>query len=394
MSGDRAGARSPSPEAHLAALTALPEMGPARLRALLDGGGPEAAWDLVVTGRLPVMVRHRLGAQAERLRVLWMGAARHRPVAEVWGAIEAAGFSVAAHGAPGYPACLIHDPEPPVLLFSAGRPVLDGAASAGDRPRVAVVGTRRCTGYGRGVATQLGRDLAAAGVVVVSGLALGIDAAAHLGALDGGLADGGAPPVAVVGTGLDVVYPPGNRGLWERVVDAGQVITEMPPGAGPTRWCFPARNRIVAGLADVLVVVESHAEGGSLHTVAAALERDRPVMVVPGPIRSPASAGSNRLLAEGAAPVCGVADVLCALALGGRSPGPPPVSEAPSAGTGVGGDAATVLAALGWEPVHLDALAARAGLSPIRLGVAVAELRRLGMVDEVRGFLERRTDSV
>ena len=346
---------------------------------------------MAASGRLPAMVRHRLGAQAERLRVLWMGAARDRPVSEVWATTLEAGYTVVAHGSPGYPAALVDDPEPPALLFSAGRAVVTGSGSSGERPRVAIVGTRRCTGYGRDVAVELGRALAAAGVVVVSGLALGIDAAAHVGALAGG----GAPPVAVVGTGLDVVYPSTNRLLWERVVDAGQVVTEMPPGAGPTRWCFPARNRIVAGLADVLVVVESHAEGGSLHTVTAALERDRPVMVVPGPIRSPASAGSNRLLADGAAPVCGTDDVLCALDLLGRSPGPSSSGEAGSASSAaavhpVGGDAATVLEALGWEPVSLDGLATRTGLSPVRLGVAVAELRRLGLADEVRGFVEQQ----
>ena len=375
-----------STEAHLAALAGLPEMGPARLRGLLADDGPEMAWSRVVAGRLPPLVQHRLGARAEPLRKLWMDAARDRSVAEVWASIVEAGFTVVTQGGPGYPEALVDDPEPPVLLFTAGHPVLDD-----DRPRVAIVGTRRCTGYGRDVAVELGRGLAAAGVVVVSGLALGIDAAAHLGALDAG----GAPPVGVVGTGLDVVYPPTNRRLWERVVEVGQVVSEMPPGAGPTRWCFPARNRIVAGLADVVVVVESHAEGGSLHTVASALERSRPVLVVPGPIRSPASAGSNQLLADGAAPVCGIDDVLCALDLLGRGPGPgstPAQDRSPAmAGDGVTGDAAKALDALGWEPVHPDALAARTDLSPIRLGVAVAELRRRGLVDEVRGFLERRS---
>jgi DNA processing protein len=244
---------------------------------------------------------------------------------------------------------------------------------------VAVVGTRRCTRYGREVAAELGEGLAAAGVAVVSGLALGIDAAAHVGALRGG-----APPIAVVGCGLDVVYPRANRGLWQQVAATGVVLGEWPLGVAPVAWRFPARNRLIAALADVVVVVESHDRGGSLSTVAEAARRDRPVMAVPGPVRSPASAGANRLLADGCAPVCGLDDVLVAL---GLSPGRRrPARErrpAPDA------DGAVVLDALGWQAASLEQLAVRTGLRIGALVVALERLRVLGWIDARDGWFER-----
>jgi DNA processing protein len=214
---------------------------------------------------------------------------------------------------------------------------------------------------------------------VVSGLALGIDAAAHVGALRGG-----APPIAVVGSGLDVVYPRGNRTLWAQVASAGVMLTEAPLGAAPVAWRFPARNRLIAALADVVVVVESHERGGSLSTVAEAARRDRPVMAVPGPIRSPASAGANRLLADGCAPVCGLDDVLVALGLSaGRDRAARERRPEPDA------DGAVVLDALGWHAATLEQLAMRCGLDVGRLVVALERLRLTGWVDDRGGWFER-----
>src|SRR5204862_479680 len=149
-----------------------------------------------------------------------------------------------------------------------------------------------------GVARQLGRELAAHGVAIVSGLAIGIDGSAH----EGALAAKAAPPVGVVGSGLDVVYPKRHRHLWDAVAAAGVLLSEAPMGAVPERWRFPARNRILAALSDVVVVVESHAAGGSMHTVRAAIDRGIPVMAVPGSMRNPAAAGTNQLLSEGVPP--------------------------------------------------------------------------------------------
>ena len=177
---------------------------------------------------------------------------------------------------------------------------------------MALVGTRSPTRYGIGVAAQFGADLAALGVSVVSGLALGIDGAAHEGATASG-----APPIAVVAGGLDDPYPRRNARLWARVAEQGAVYSESPAGVRTEKWRFPVRNRLLAMLSDVVVVVESRHRGGALYTVEAAAARGIPVGAVPGSIRSPTSEGTNRLLADGCFPVCGVDDILTALALRG-----------------------------------------------------------------------------
>jgi len=349
-------------------------MGPARLAAVLSRWPPDEAWRRVRDGRA-----HRDPAVAERLHRLddgvvarWRHHAARVDVREAWERHRAEGVDVCAPGDPGFPAVLTADPEPPAVLFSVGDP------AALDRARVAVVGTRRCTWSGRSLATELGTDLAAAGVCVVSGLALGIDGAAHRGALQ----SGGAPPVAVVGTGLDVVYPRRNADLWAAVAGAGAVLSEYPLGTRPEPWRFPARNRLVAALADVVVVVESHARGGSLHTVEAALERGVTVMAVPGPVRSSASAGTNGLLVAGSAPVRDAGDVLVALGLtaGARSRGEP------SAGPRVDPAAARVLDALGQVPATLEQVAGRVGAPLATVAVELARLERDGVVAACGGW--------
>jgi DNA processing protein len=161
------------------------------------------------------------------------------------------------------------------------------------------------------MAKRLGHDLAEAGVAVVSGLARGIDGAAHLGALHAN----GAPPIGVVGSGLDVPYPKVNEGLWSAVAAHGVLLSEAPPGAPPSAWRFPARNRMIAALADVVVVIESRASGGSMLTVREAAVRGRQVMAVPGSVASPASEGTNQLIYDGCCPVRDALDVLIALGL-------------------------------------------------------------------------------
>ena len=202
------------------------------------------------------------------------------------------------------------EPEPPLLLFCAGD--LDLLAA---RPNVAIVGTRRCTSVGRSVAHRMGMELAEAGVAVISGLALGIDAAAHRGALDGGGA-----VVGVVGTGLDVVYPRRNQALWDEVAENGVLISEYPAGSRPARWRFPARNRLIASLADAVVIVESHGRGGALLTAEEGAERGKPVLAVPGSVLSPAADGTNGLIVDGAVPTRHAGDVL--VSLGWTAPQP------------------------------------------------------------------------
>jgi DNA processing protein len=295
--GRRPGSLGPPDDAALlaAALAGLPELGPRRLLALLRRWPPAEAWERVRAGDV--------GAALPRLppavAAAWRTAAARCDLPALAAALAEQGVAVHVVASPGYPARLADDPDPPPVLFVHGSAASLASLAVLDGPTVAVVGTRRCTPYGRDVAAALGRDLALAGVAVVSGLALGVDGAAH----EGALVAGGAPPVAVVGSGLDVVYPRQHARLWGRVAAAGAVLTEAPLGAGPEAWRFPLRNRVIAGLADVVVVVESHERGGSRHTVDAAIERGRTVMAVPGSVRSPASAGTNALLRLGAAPL-------------------------------------------------------------------------------------------
>ena len=363
------------PEAWAAALAELPAMGPARLRALLAAWPPHDAWGRVAAGEACSRPAVALACRPDPAGVaaLWRGAARRVPVAERWQGYEEAGVRVLLADGPGFPSVLHDDPEPPAVLFARGDPgVLAGR-------RVAVVGTRRCTRYGREVAFELGRDLAAAGVRVVSGLALGIDGDAHRGAL----AAGAAPPVGVVGSGLDVVYPRSHEALWHEVAAAGVLLSEAALGARPEPWRFPVRNRVIAALAEIVVVVESAEKGGSRHTVDAAMARDRAVMAVPGSVRSVVSAYPNSLLADGCHPVRDALDVLVAL---GLSSVPPPSTERRPA---PGAEEAVVLEALGWEPAACDDLCARTAQSPAQVSVALARLEAAGWVGERSGWWER-----
>jgi DNA processing protein len=202
-----------------------------------------------------------------------------------------------------YPKPLSGLDDPPAVLHSTAPPERLFELCSG--PMVAVVGARCASAYGLEVATELGRTLSRAGVTVVSGLALGIDAAAHRGALDGG-----GRTIAVLGCGADVRYPRTNRGLYERIREAGAVLAELPPGQEAAKWTFPARNRIMAGLAGVTVVVEAAERSGSLITAHFAADLGRDVAAIPGRVTSRVSAGTNALLHDGAAVVRGAEDVL------------------------------------------------------------------------------------
>jgi DNA processing protein len=268
-------------------------------------------------------------------------------------------------------------------------------------PRVAIVGTRSATPYGLGVAAELGRDLAEAGVVVVSGLARGIDTAAHAGVL---AAAGGAPPVAVVGTALDARARPAEGQLQQDIAGRGAVLSERPPGAvGAPPWLLAVRGRMMAALAHVVVVVECHRRGGSLHTVKAAIDRGIVVAAVPGSVRSSASMGCNALLVDGAAPVRDVDDVIAAveLAVSGRPEivPPRPVSAAPST-VPVESRApvrptdpvvSRTLVALGQDPASLDTIVRRSGLPLADVAMALEQLADAGLATGSGGWWCRRT---
>jgi DNA processing protein len=204
---------------------------------------------------------------------------------------------------PLYPECLREAADAPWCLYGRGDATLlvDLAEKSGV---VTIVGARRASSYGREVARTLGRDLAAAGITVLSGMAFGVDACAHRGALDAG------PTVAVLGCGADIAYPAAHRSLWRRIQENGLVLSELPPGTGAWRWSFPARNRIMAAMGGMTVVVEAAERSGSLLTAEIAANLGREVGAVPGPVSSRTSAGSNDLLADGASLIRNADDVL------------------------------------------------------------------------------------
>jgi DNA processing protein len=259
----------------------------------------------------------------------------------------------------------IHDP--PVGLFIRGQ----GELALLDRPLAAIVGARACSAYGAEVATSLAQELARAGAVVVSGLARGIDAAAHRGALDAG------ETVAVLGCGIDRDYPRAHAHLASRVAASGLILSEYAPGVEPAPWRFPARNRIVAGLSQVTVVVEARERSGALITADLALDEGREVMAVPGEITSQLSRGTNALLRLGATPVTCAADVLEALGIEPSPPEPPAALEP---------RLAAVHAAVLDAPAGADELARRTGLDAGHVAAALAELELLGLVGESAGL--------
>lgn len=266
---------------------------------------------------------------------------------------------------PLYPAGLREVPDAPWALIARGEAAL--LAEFEPEGAVTVVGARRATSYGREVARQLGRELAATGMTVVSGLAFGIDACAHRGALETGRT------IAVLGCGADVAYPATHRSLWRQVCARGLVLSELPPGTTAWRWAFPARNRIMAALAGMTVVVEAAERSGSLITADLASQIGRDLGAVPGPINSRASAGPNNLLAGGACVVRGAQDVLDAM-LG------PGVRTAGRQGVELGAELLGVLGAVERGAVTCDAIAADLEVEPAAATAALARLEAMGYV--------------
>ena len=259
----------------------------------------------------------------------------------------------------------IHDP--PRSLFLRGGPDPEILA----RPAVAIVGARACSPYGAQVARMLGRELAAAGLVVVSGLARGIDGEAHRGALDAG-----GVTVAVLGCGIDRDYPAAHSELARRICGRGLIVSEYEPGVEPAPWRFPARNRIIAGLTAVTVIVEARERSGALITADFALEDGREVFAVPGEITGTLSTGTNRLLRQGATPLTTADDVLELFGLA--------ASQRPRAPT-VGPSATAVLERLADGAASADELSRTTGLDPGPLAAALAELELARLASEADG---------
>ena len=264
-----------------------------------------------------------------------------------------------------YPPLLAELHDPPAQLY------VRGDVEILSQPAVAMVGARSCSAYGAQIARSVAGELAAAGLIVVSGLARGIDAEAHRGTLGVG-----GRTVAVLGCGIDRDYPRSHAELARRIRAEGAVISEYPPGVEPAPWRFPARNRIIAGLCAATVVVEARERSGALITADFALELGREVFAVPGEITSGLSAGTNDLLRQGAAPLLSAADVLAALGFQEEVRPLPPLSPA-------GGQ---VLRMLAEGPRDADAVSRSSGRSTAEVAAVLVELELAGLVHEAEGL--------
>jgi DNA processing protein len=268
---------------------------------------------------------------------------------------------------PEFPELLREIHDPPRVLYLRGAGQVELLA----RPAVAIVGARACSPYGAQVARMLGRELAAAGLVVVSGLARGIDGEAHRGALE---AEG--LTVAVLGCGIDRDYPAAHTELARRICERGLVVSEYEPGVEPAPWRFPARNRIIAGLTAATVIVEARQRSGALITADFALEDGREVFAVPGEITGSLATGTNRLLRQGATPLTSAVDVLEVFGLGVV-----PAAQRPA----LGETATRLLERLAESSATADELARATGLDAGPLAAALAELELAGLVGEADG---------
>jgi DNA processing protein len=286
-------------------------------------------------------------------------------------------------GSPGWPARLGHLESPPRGLWQLG-------AIGPATPCVAIVGSRRATFAGVEIAASIARELGSAGIQVISGMALGIDAAAHTGALDAG-----ASTVAVLGCGVDVCYPPRHTGLRSRIVASGCLISEESAGTPPFKYNFPKRNRIIAALAHAVVVVEATERSGALSTARWAADLGREVLAVPGSIRSRQSSGTNLLIRDGVRPFLGIGDLLEAVPEF-RSAAPQTALDALSAIAGSGLERFSpplreILARMGTQPVHPDQVGLALGLSPALVASRLGALELAGAVMSLPGGLVART---
>lgn len=357
---------------HAAALAALPMQTHRRLRQLIDAGPASVVWEQLAGGGHPV---RGVGAG---VMSAWHGYARGG-AGRVGEACIVNGITVVSRRDDAYPMLLRGDPAAPAVLF------VRGDLGHLGRRRVGMVGTRHPTGHGARLAMSLGAELAANAVAVVSGLARGIDVQSHIGMFQ--VSDRGAQPIAVVASGLDRVYPPEHRAMWERVATEGVLLSEFPPGTAPAAHRFPLRNRIIAAISEVLVVVESGHRGGSMITVREAMKRGTSVMAVPGAPHLRQSEGTTALLRDGCAPVGDVDDILVALGLDNsrtrawRDPRDTPDESQRK-----------ILDAMGRVPRSIDEIVLATAMPVLDVAVQLGALREKNWVCDTDGWWEALID--
>lgn len=368
-------------------LLETPGVGRVTARRLLAAfGSPQAVLSAGEAQRREVAggaaVARALSAPPAGFDALWR-------TTQAWLAAEGAPCTILVVGDPRYPSALLQSPDPPLLLYASGDVTLL------QRPALAVVGSRNPTAQGAENARVFARALSQAGLAVVSGLALGIDAAAHEGAL---LGEGST--IAVVGTGLDRVYPRQHRDLAHRIASQGVLISEYPLGTTALAAHFPQRNRIITGLALGTLVVEATLQSGSLISARLAVEAGREVFAIPGSIHSPQSRGCHALIRQGAKLVESTQDILEELHLSAAEPVParpdrvlrnePAPASAPAISREQADSEDVVLQALGYGPATLDALQLRTGWSVADLTVRLLTLELEGVVERLPGQLFQR----
>lgn len=347
-------------------LTLTPGLGAAAIRGLLKQFGlPEN-----VLGASRAQLERAAGpAAAELLRPEGIAAAIERSLR--WA--EEPGHAVVTLADAAYPRLLLEIQDPPPLLYAVGRlELLQGAA-------LAVVGSRNATTQGARNAEQFARAFSEAGLTIVSGLALGIDAAAHRG----GLAGAGST-IAVFGTGVDVVYPRQNAALAQRIADSGLLLSEFPLGTAGAAHHFPRRNRLISGLAQGCLVVEAALASGSLITARAAAEQGREVFALPGSIHSPLSKGCHALIKQGAKLVESAEDVLAELSAFRRT------GYASTRAASAASEPEPLLAQMGFDPVDVDSLCARTGLAAKQVTAELLRLELAGQVAALPGGMYQR----
>jgi DNA processing protein len=352
------------PRQYWVAFSLVKGIGAVRFQALLNFfGDPQIAW----------------GAPTEALREAGLSAKVIENVVElrssidldlVWEQLEAKGITVLIQTDENYPRRLQELDQPPPVIYMLGE------LTSEDEWAVAVVGTRRVTAYGRQVAEDIAGTLARNGISVISGLARGVDSISHQAALHAG-----GRTIAVLGCGLDRIYPPENRRLAEQITAHGALISDYPPGTPPEASNFPPRNRLISGLSLAVVIVEAGQTSGALITAAFAADQGREVFAVPGNINSPGSKGTNRLIRDGAQPLLHPEQILEELEL-------TMVAEQRTARVVLPADAveAQLFEALGREPLHIDEIRSRTDLPIEKVTATLAVMELKGMVSQVGGM--------
>ncbi|MGW8226178.1 MAG: DNA-processing protein DprA [Anaerolineales bacterium] len=352
------------PRQYWVAFSLVKGIGAVRFQALLDYfGDPQIAWGAPTGALRDIGLSEKVIDNLVKVR-------SSVDLDMIWDQIESKGISILIQSDEGYPKHLKELNQPPPVLYKQGDLIAE------DVWAIAIVGTRRVTAYGRQVAEDIAGGLARNGITIISGLARGVDSIAHQAALDAG-----GRTIAVLGSGIDRIYPPENRQLAEKIVANGALISEYFPGTAPEASNFPQRNRLISGLSMAVIVIEAGQSSGALITASFAADQGREVFAVPGNINSPASMGTNRLILDGAHPLLSVDQVLETLKL-------KKVSEHQTARIVLPGDAieAQLLEALGEVPLHVDEITNRTEIPVEKVTATLALMELKGMVRQVGGM--------